>query len=277
MRTIDAHVHVWELDRLEYGWLTAAAGPLFRDVTVEETLAATSDAGVDGVVLVQAADSIVETRWLADIARSTAAVLGVVGWLPIGSPERVAAALDTEFVDALCGVRALVHDSPDDGLLTSQPVIETVRLLGRRGLAFDVPDAFPRLATATCGLLRAAPHSVIVIDHLGKPGPNADLDAWADWIRRVAAHPNSVGKLSGFVPSGKGLPAAVVARIVDVALEAFGPDRLLFGSDWPLSATGAGYRDVLDVTTEAISALSEPERAAVLAGTAARVYGFAVV
>ena len=272
MRVIDTHVHVWELDLVDYGWLTSAQGSLHRDVTVDEALAVTGAAGVDRLVLVQAADSLIETRRLVEISRVVDAVVGVVGWLPIASPADVERLLDTEFAGALSGVRALVHRAPDSDLLASPPVVATVRLLGRRGLPFEIPDAFPRLADAAEGLVAQCPDTVIVVDHLGKPGIRPPLRAWAGWMHRMARHPGTVAKLSGLASSTQHWTASEVRPLVDVALNAFGSDRLMFGGDWPLLATAPDYQSVLDVTLEVLDALSDDERSRILSRTAERVY-----
>ena len=273
MRVIDTHVHVWELDLVDYGWLTPAQGALYRDITVDEAVAVTGAASVDRLVLVQAADSLIETRRLVEIARATDAVVGVVGWLPIASPADVERLLEGEFAGALGGVRTLVHQAPDPDLLTSSPVVATVRLLGRRGLPFEIPDAFPRLAVSAERLVGQCPDTVIVIDHLGKPGTHRAREAWAEWMHRMARHPGTVAKLSGLASSTRCWTASEVRPLVDVALDAFGPDRLMFGADWPLLATAPDYRSVLDVTLETLDGLSDDERSRILHRTAERVYG----
>lgn len=279
---IDAHLHVWDPAVLDYGWLTPAAGALHARFGVDdarraaERCAARTGVPVEGAILVQAADTAVETEWL--LAQADAAggwVRGVVGWLPLRSPEAVATALaerDARHV----GVRHLLHDDPDPQLLTRLPVRASLALVRDAGLPLDVPDAYPDLLAQAADVVDAVPGLVVVLDHLGKLPLGEDLDRWRRLVRELAARPGTVAKVSGLATStAPGVPwsAATARPAWDVALDAFGADRLMLGSDYPIAPEAGDYAGSVGPLLELAAELAPGERHALLAGTARRVYG----
>jgi L-fuconolactonase len=276
---IDAHLHLWELAPGAYSWLGPQHGALFRSFGPVEAESVLDAAGVRGAVLVQADDTLADTEAMLAVADSSEWVLGVVGWIPLERPAEAETRLDRFTRNPkFRGVRHLVHDDPRDDFLGLAPVRESLRLVASRGLAFDVPDAFPRHLGATLRLARDLPELTVVLDHLGKPPLGAGPDSgpmaqWRDDFRALAALPNTVAKLSGLHLPGVPYMAAALRPLLGEALEAFGPERLMIGGDWPVSTLGASYERTIGVLLELIGELSDAEQHQVLEGTAARIYG----
>jgi L-fuconolactonase len=273
-RVVDAHLHLWDLDRSAYAWLTPEHGPLHRTVPAREARAELDACGVREAVLVQAEDSERDTEFLLEVAASEDWVAGVVGWVQLDDPAVAEGQLDRwQRSTAFRGVRHLLHDDPREGLLAAPAVRATLRLLAERDLAFDVPDAWPRHLGDTAALARALPELRIVVDHLGKP-PYA-TPAWDDWraaLAAVAAEPGTVAKVSGLQPAAGPFTAEVVRPAWEAALELYGPDRLMWGSDWPMTLRCGGYRAGWEVLDGLVGELAPAERDAVLARTAERTY-----
>ena len=274
VRTIDAHLHLWNRTVSEYAWIRPSLGPLFADFGPDQARAELDAAGIDAAVLVQAEDSEVDTRFMLDVARTHDWVAGVVGWVPLDDPPAARAALDAFGGEkTLRGIRHLVHDDPRDDFLDLQEVRESLVAVAEAGLAFDVPDAWPRHLAGAGRLARAIPGLTIVIDHLAKPPVGgADFEAWRRGFEAVAALPNTVVKFSGLHLPGVEFSGASAQPLFEIALEAFGVDRIMYGGDWPMSLLHGGYGPTWAVMRSCLDALSVRERDAVLGGTAARVY-----
>ncbi|MFB2597122.1 amidohydrolase [Herbiconiux sp. P17] len=274
---VDGHLHLWTLGDGAYPWLTPEAGELYADFEADRAGAELATAGVDGAVLVQADDTDADTDAMLQVADEHAWVSGVVGWVKLDDPERAAAQLERRVAHpAFRGVRHLVHGDPRDEFLELPSVRRSLRLLAGHGLAYDVPNAWPRHLAQVTALAGALPELTIVVDHLAKPPREAaDFADWRAEIERTAAHPNTVGKVSGLRMPGTEYSVAALREVWDVALTAFGPDRLLWGSDWPITVPDGGYQPTYAVLAELIAELSPAEQDAVLGGTAVRVYGLA--
>lgn len=266
--TLDAHLHIWDLGRGGYRWITPDLGPLHATIPASRAVAELRAAGVARAVLVQADDSVADTDLMLAAAREQDRVAGVVGWVPLDDPERAGRRLD-DAAGTLCGVRQLIHDDPRTGLLRRPAVRDTLRTVAGHGLAFDVPDAFPAILADVPDLADAIPRLTVVVDHLGKPPADpAGLPRWRRLLAAVAARPNTVAKLSGL----QHLPDPSPAEVVDTALELFGPHRLMWGSDWPMTLDRGGYPATVSRTLPLVEGLGPGERYAVLGGTAERVY-----
>lgn len=273
-RVVDAHLHLWDLARSGYPWLTPRLGPLYRTFTAQEARAELDGCGVPTAVLVQAEDSERDTELMLEVAARADWVVGVVGWVQLDAPAVAEAQLDRwQRSPAFRGVRHLLHDDPREGLLAAPAVRATLRLVAERDLAFDVPDAWPRHLADTAELARALPELRIVVDHLGKPPYRTP--AWDDWraaLAAVAAEPGTVAKVSGLQPATGPFTAERVRPAWEAALDLFGPDRLIWGSDWPMTVPCGGYAAAFEVLAGLVSELAPDEQDAVLAGTAERSY-----
>jgi L-fuconolactonase len=282
---IDSHLHLWTLDTFvtggvrPYPWLGPQHGALFRSFGADEACETLDAAGVRGAVLVQADDSVADTESLLAVAARNPWVFGVVGWIRLDAPAEAAEQLHRFTAQPVFrGVRHLIHDDPRSDFLDLPAVRDSLALVAQRGLTLDIPDAFPRHLGSAIRLAREMPELTVVLDHLGKP-PLADpelMDAWRADFTALGREPNAVAKLSGLHLPGVEYTADALRPLFESALEAFGPERLMMGCDWPVSTLGAPYGRTLDVLLELVSTLSPSEQDLVLEETAIRTYGLAV-
>lgn len=271
---IDAHLHLWQLDSGDYTWLSDDLAPINRDIDFAEVQPQLDAAGVDRVVLVQAANTPTDTQ--AMLAVDPARVAGVVGWVDLLDPEGVSAQVE-QWSDQprLVGIRHLIHDEADPDWLAQPEVASSLQRLAGAGLSYDVVGVLPRHLQLAIALADALPALRLVVDHLGTPPVDVKGDTpWAQLIDQLGQRPNVWIKLSGLTtlaPSGHN-GAGQLAPFVDHALDCFGPTRMLFGGDWPVSSLVTSYAQTWETTQELLGHLSASEQAAVLGGSAREVY-----
>jgi L-fuconolactonase len=274
--TVDAHLHLWHLDRVSYPWLTEALGPIHRTFAFAEVEPQLEQAGVDRVVLVQAANSTEDTEAMFAVAAGNDRVAGVVAWIDLLDPRRAAQQLDSWGAHpSFVGVRHLIHDEPDPDWLAQDAVHASLALLADRGLAFDVIGVLPRHLEHALGLAAELPSLRLVIDHLGTPPVGAaNPEPWRSLMTSLAAHPNVSAKLSGLTTLGPAghTDARRLRTFVDHALDVFGPERVMFGGDWPVSTLAGSYADTWATANELVAGLSESERASVFGGASTAAY-----
>ncbi|CAN5565478.1 amidohydrolase family protein [soil metagenome] len=274
-RVIDSHQHFWDLKKVEYPWLTAELGSIHRTFEVADVEPDVAASPIDDVILVQAAGSYEDTEAMIAVADRWERVIGIVAWLPLDRPAEAAHALERYRADArIVGIRHQIHDEPDPDWILQDSVFEGLRLVEAAGLAYDVVAVLPRHLEHVPRLAAAFPNLQIVIDHAAKP-PIADRgwEPWAALLTAAAAAPNVTAKLSGLdTAAGPGYGAADLEPYVHHALSQFGADRLMFGSDWPVSTLAGGYARWWDALAEVLAPLTAYDRSAIYGGTAARVY-----
>ena len=272
---VDSHLHVWDLASGGYGWLGPRHGRLHRSFLPDEAVAVLDEAGIGAAVLVQADDSDADTDFMLAAADRHPVLAGVVGWVRLDAPRDAEARLDA-LADrvAFRGVRHLVHDDPRDDFLSLPSVRSSLRAVAERGLAFDVPDAWPRHLDAVAELARALPGLTVVVDHLAKPPRGTEeMGAWEASLRgAAAASPAVLAKLSGLQAPGQPFTAAALRPVLDVALDAFGADRLMYGGDWPMTVPEGGYLPHWQVVSGMVAELSPSEQGSIMSGTACRTY-----
>ena len=271
---VDAHLHVWDLSVCRYPWLTPELGELYATYPPELAAEQLAASGITAAVLVQAEDSLAETGYLLSVADRHDWVAGVVGWLPLAEPDRARAALERLAVNPhFRGVRHLVHDDPRADFLDLPEVRASLRRVSAAGYPLDVPDAWPRHLAQAGRVARDVPDLTVVIDHLAKPPLGRPDEAdWRKELARVGSSPNVVAKVSGLHLPGVPYSVQALRPAWETALEVFGPGRLMFGSDWPISVPHGGYRPTFDVLTALAAELSPTEQALVMSGTARSVY-----
>jgi L-fuconolactonase len=276
--TIDAHVHVWDIDRAEYPWLTPEIGSLYRTITFDEVAPQLREFGIRGAVLVQASDEAADTRVMLDAAIEHPEVLGVVAWSPLDDPARLAVDLES-FVrePKVVGIRNLVHEHPREWLLRPE-VDDGLGVLASSRLPLDFPTANHHALADVARIGERHPDLAMIIDHLGKPpigGSAADRAQWRELIAGCAQNPRTVAKVSGLYASQGPLDLWTVDQVrpfVDDAIELFGPDRLLYGGDWPISLLAGGYERTWSAITAILESCDADARSAIMEGTARRVY-----
>ncbi|UZX02944.1 amidohydrolase family protein [Arthrobacter sp. CDRTa11] len=278
---IDSHTHVWNRSRHPQPWIDSSMSPINRDFSAEDLRSALSGVASAGLqvckaVIVQAVNSDQETDDLL-AAASEAGIDGVVGWVDVASDD-LSDVLDRRRADPagkLVGLRHLAHLDPDPDWLGRSDVARGLTTIGNHGLPFDVVIRHWQLSAASKAIA-SKPEVSFVLNHLGKPPiASGDLSAWSSDLRALADCPNTVAKLSGLTieANWKSWTYEEVAAVMDTALEAFGADRLMFGSDWPLVRLTGGYHSWLETYLQWSSSLSPSEQEALDRGTAAATYG----
>jgi L-fuconolactonase len=239
---IDAHQHYWQVARGDYGWLTPAVAPIYRDFMPPDLAPLLEAHGIAQTILVQAAPTVAETRFLLGIARDTPSVAGVVGWVDFANPDAAAMIAELAQDRLLVGLRPMVQDIADNDWLLDPALDAAFAAVAAHGLAFDalvLPRHLPRL------LVRAKqhPHLRFVIDHAAKPAIAArTLDPWRADLAALAALPNVACKLSGLATEAlTGWSVADLAPYAAHVLDIFGPSRVLWGSDWPVLERNGSY------------------------------------
>jgi L-fucono-1,5-lactonase len=295
MPVVDAHHHVWDLSAHDQPWLASEQelAPLLRNFTVADLAADTAGQDVTATVLVQTVSEPWETPEMLAEAMAGLLVTGVVGWVDLESPDiadPIAGLQNLPGGGHLAGIRHPVLVEPDARWLARPAVLRGLAAVAAAGLAFDVVGE-PRHLPAAAAAARALPGLQFVLDHLGNPDVGHEVSpSWADAVRVLAALPNVAGKLSSIlgVPApgratpaeGRATPAELGGQLdvahlrpyYELALDAFGPERLMSGSDWPVSTLHASYAGILGAARTLTAALSPAERDAIFSGTARRIY-----
>lgn len=273
---IDAHVHLWDPVRAPLAWMRPEHVSIDRAFTPEDLEPLLSRAGIAEAVLVQSACLDADTDLMFEHAEACAPIVAVVAWIALDDPPRAADRLaELAQRPQLRGVRHLIHDEADPHWIVRAPVLEGIALLEARGLVLELPAVFPRHLGDVPELARSFPDLTIVIDHLGKPPLGSDaMPQWARALEAAAGHPNVAAKLSGLntATADPRWTAADLRPAVEAALDAFGPDRLLCGSDWPVALLNGDHERVWRETRRLVRELSPGDAAALLAGTARRIY-----
>jgi L-fuconolactonase len=274
---VDAHHHVWDLSVRDQAWLSGdAMTPIRRSFSADDLHDAVADTGVEATVVVQTVPVPDETPELLELAGTDDLVAGVVGWVDLtsaGVAEDLAALQESPGGHRLVGIRHLVQDEPS-GWLLRPDVRRGLGAVGAAGLRYDLLTLPHQLSAAT-ETVATLEDVEFVLDHCSKPPiADAEIDGWAADVRELARRPNVTCKLSGLVTEATpgNADAQALAPYVDVVLDAFGPDRLMFGSDWPVCLLATSYADWVATIHELTGQLCENERAAILGGTATRIY-----
>jgi L-fuconolactonase len=271
---IDAHHHVWHPARGDYGWMPAGDPVLSRPYGPADLAPELAAARIDATILVQAAPTVAETEYLLGVADATPAVAGVVGWIDFENPAQAAVLKRLSAHPKFLGIRPMIQDIPDDGWMLRDDVQWAFRAVTDLGLTFDALG-FPRHLKNFHAVLQRYPGLRMVVDHGMKPpiaaGP-AGFAPWAEGIARLAGA-GAFCKLSGLVTeAAPGWTADDLRPWVAHLVEAFGPDRLMWGSDWPVCRLRAEYTDWHAAAQGLTAGLSTADRARVFGGTAAAFY-----
>ena len=272
---VDAHHHVWSLARGDYGWLTPDLAPIYRDFTLADIAPLADAAGITASVLVQAAPTVAETRYLLDIADvSGGRVGGVVGWVDLAASDAVATLESFASNRLFKSVRPMLQDLPEVDWILRPEVQAALSRLPALGIRFDAlvkPAQLPALLK----MLERNPDLDVVIDHGAKPDiARGAWEPWASLLRAAALHPRVHCKLSGVVTeAGSQWTVDTLRPYVDHLVECFGAHRMLWGSDWPVVELGGGYARWRSATGFLLAPLDATERDAILGDNARRFYG----
>jgi L-fuconolactonase len=278
MLRIDAHQHFWTFEQEKYGWIGDSMGALRRDYGPADLEPTLRTLGIDGTVLVEARGHLEETDNLLQIAERTPFVLGVVGWLPLGEPDVGEWIAHYRTRPKLRGVRHWLGPDSDSKYMFSDDLHRGIAKLRAAELTYDLMLVAPQLGNAPAFVDRH-PDQVFVLDHFAKPGIRArQLEPWASQMRELARRPNVYCKLSGLATEADWArwQPGDLAPYLDVALEAFTPRRLLFGSDWPVCTLASSYARWVETIRSWAERLSHAERDRLFGGTAAEAYRLAL-
>ena len=279
--TIDSHQHYWDFarkDQFDYGWLGEPQHAAINRTYLPDDLKPLIDeVGVDRTVFVQTQHNLDENRWVLDLAEQHDFILGVVGWVDLASEDCEAQLLEFKDHPKFVGIRHITHDEPDDDFIMRDDVLRGLKVLEKHQVPFDLLFFVKHLKHAQT-LGQRFPELPMVIDHLAKPEiKDQRTDNWSENFRAAAACPNIFCKLSGMITEAdwKHWKPTDLRPYVESALELFGPERLMFGSDWPVCELAGSYRQVYEALVEVLGPLSDTEREQIFGGTATRFYGLA--
>ena len=281
---IDAHQHFWDrqITEFDHSWQEALGMEKicrsFLPDDLEPNLLAT---GVDKTIFVQTQHNTAENQWVLELTAKCGFVAGVVGWVDLASPACEDQLLEFKDDPRFVGVRHVTHDEPDDDFIVRPDVLRGLKVLEKHRVPFDLLFYAKHLHHAD-HLGRELPHLPMVIDHLSKPkikegaGWKEDtVVGWQDNLRTAASYPNIYCKLSGMITEAdwQRWQPADLKPYVETALECFGAERCMFGSDWPVCELAGSYQQVYDALVDALGPISDSERDAIFGGTAIQFYG----
>jgi len=271
---IDAHHHFWRYTPAEYGWIDDRMSQLRRDFLPADLKKEVHSAGLDGVVTVQVRQSLAETTWLLSLAAGSEIVRGVVGWAPIAS-ERFQGDLEVfRQQKKLKGLRHLIQDEPDENYLDRPDFNRGIASLKGSHLVYDIL-IFERQLAAAIRFVDRHPNQVFVLDHMAKPRIREGMmEPWRSNLSELARRENVCCKLSGLVTEAEWetWSECDLRAYVEVALAAFGPRRMMVGSDWPVCLLATNYGEWFETVDRLIVSLSATEKTRILGGTATEVY-----
>lgn len=273
--TIDAHHHYWELGRFDYSWLDEPTlEPIRRSFLPQDLEPLIEAVGIEKTIFVQTQHNLAETEWVLGLADQHDFMAGVVGWVDLASEQCEDQLLQLKEHPKFVGIRHVTQDEPDDDFIVRPDIMRGLQALEKHQVPFDLLFYVKHVHHAAT-VAAALPGLPLVIDHLSKPEiKNGRLDNWQAHFCQAAQFSNVYCKLSGMVTEANwnNWSAADLKPYVETALEAFGPERCMFGSDWPVCELAGTYSQVHQVLADLLASLSEDERQMIFGGTAARFY-----
>ena len=270
---IDSHQHFWRLERGDYGWLSPALEPIYRDYLPADLEPQLLRAGIGSTILVQAAPTVAETRYLLELAQQHAFIAGVVGWVDFDKPD-APETIDTLASDAkLVGLRPMIQDIPDPLWMLNPELGPALDAMIDHDLVFDAL-VLPKHLDPLLEFAAQYPELRMVVDHGAKPPlRNGDLAEWKAGIASIAGSTHAVCKLSGLVTEAGSANPAMLAECVDHLVSQFGPQRLMWGSDWPVCELVCSFEEWYQASEMLLVTLAAPERERIYSGTARETYG----
>lgn len=271
---LDSHQHFWRYDAQQYTWMRPEQGILRRDYLPPDLEPLLQAAGFEGTIVVQARQTLEETRWLLELADQYPLIKGVVGWVDLQSPSLHDDLARFAKQPRLRGVRHLLQDEADDEFALRPAFQNGIRALAEFDLTYDI-CIYERQLPEALSLVYHFPDQPFILDHIAKPRIKARyFEPWASNLRRLAGFPNVVCKVSGLVTEAdwQAWTPSDLTAYLDVVFDCFGPRRLMIGSDWPVCTLAAPYAQTMAIVTDYIKDLSPHEQQMVLGGTARMAY-----
>ena len=272
---IDAHQHFWAYNANDYGWMGPGMEILKKNHLPDHLQPLLEKTGIEGTVAVQARQIIEETHWLLELAGQYPFIKGVVGWVDLRRPQ-----LDEQLAlfkaqPKFRGVRHVIHDEPDDAFMLRDNFVRGIGMLAEFGLTYDLL-LFPKHLPATYELVSKFPAQPFVVDHIAKPPIKDGIqEPWATDLRRLAENPNVYCKVSGMVTEADwhAWQPTDFQPYLDIVFEAFGSERVMLGSDWPVCTVAGSYADIVNIIVDYIQQFSADEQAGILGRNAMKFYG----
>lgn len=273
MDKLDAHMHVWRLDRGDYDWLTPELADIYRDFAVDDVWSEASDAGVARTILVQAAASSAETEYLLSIARSDPRVAGVVGWVNLEAGTAISDIRLRAADPHILGLRPMIADLSDPNWILRESLQAPLQEMTAANLVFE-GHARPDLIPVMQALAERHPDLMIVLDHAGKPPiASQNLSKWRKDIANLARCQNVACKISGLLTeAGPHMSGAIIAEVIEHMGSCFGPERLIWGSDWPVLTLASTYAAWAAESTHLLGAKFPDHQDAIWRENAERIY-----
>ena len=273
-RKIDSHQHFWRIERGDYDWMSAETASIARDFMPEDLAPHLEAAGIHHTVIVQAAATAAETDFILDIAAATDMVAGVVGWVDMEAADAPDAIAELAARPKLCGIRPIIHDIPDDDWMLQEVLTPAYRATVEHRLTFDAL-VYPKHLNNLLKLLDRHPDLACVVDHGAKPRiRDGAFDDWAADMTTIAAETASLCKISGLITeAGPDWTVDTLRPFIEHLIACFGPERLMWGSDWPVVTLAGSYAAWREASVQALATLDDAARDAILGGTAIRFYG----
>jgi L-fuconolactonase len=271
---IDAHHHLWRYSKEEYAWISPQMAALARNYLPADLGKETAACGIQGTIAVQARQTLEETNWLLDLAGQSNLIRGVVGWAPIASPEFPSVLEKMQPFGKLKGLRHVIQDEPDDRFILRPDFNAGIAILCQYSMVYDIL-IFERQLPAAIAFTDRHPNQIFVLDHIAKPRiRDHQLEPWRSNISEIARRENVYCKVSGMVTEAdwSNWSEADLRPYFDIVLEAFGPKRLMAGSDWPVCTLAASYQRWNSTLQEMLRPLSAPEQEMISGHVASRVY-----
>ena len=266
LKVIDTHIHIWNLEKVEYEWLRGDTSILNRSYNLMEINNERLKVGIEEGVLVQAANNFEDTELMLQAAEQSGWISGVVGWVPLANTHATEKALHGIYSKnkLLKGVRHLIHNEEDPQWLLKDQVIESLKLLAQSGLTYDVVGVLPVHIQTALKVAEKVPELKMVFDHMNQPpiAPQERFGTWGDLIREASAHQNFYIKISGLGTASRNFEnwsAGDIMPYVEFAFKHFGEDRCICGGDWPVSLLAGSYKKTWNTYREVISSLLDRE------------------
>jgi L-fuconolactonase len=261
-KIIDTHIHVWDFDKAAYDWLKNDTSILKRTYHIEEIEKERTGLDITAGVLVQATNNIEDTNWMLEVASKTPWIKGVVGWLPLMNPEETERLLNGAYLknNYYKGIRHLIHDEPKANWLLQDTVIESLKILAKNNLPFDVVGVLPAHIETVLKVANKVPGLKMVFDHLNQPpiATKEKFGNWGDLMKEAAANKNFYAKISGLgtaTKNFKGWAAEDIKPYIEFVLGQFGEDRCFCGGDWPVSLLAGSYTKSWNAYIHVLSAI----------------------
>lgn len=271
---IDGHQHFWSYNSNDFGWISNDMEILQKDYLPDQLKTELSSIGFDGSVAVQARQSLAETQWLLNLADQHSFIKGVIGWVDLCSPDVEEQLIQFSGNPKLVGIRHVIHDEQDENFMLRKSFLRGIAYLKKFGLTYDIL-VFPRHLSNTIQLVSQFPEQIFILDHIAKPSiKDKKISPWKEHIEKLARFRNVYCKLSGMVTEAdvKNWKQEELIPYLNIVFDAFGNNRLLIGSDWPVCRLAGSYRQVMQVVLDYIRTFPDQDKKKILGENAIKTY-----